>query len=232
MKNENNVMDAEIVEDYMLGDQDFEENLQKVPVTIAFDVSGSMSGAAIRALEQGAQNFIEALKNSPEAHKSVELSFICYNHTIVSESEFCSVDEFKMPSFNASGGTNTSDALHLALNKVKDRKAYHKSQGSGIKQPWIVLISDGYGGDVTKVAEEIRLMRENRKLTFFSLGIGKDAPLGDMAKFGHVISLEESKHIGKFFEWLSASLESVSGAAVGGDVNIKNPDSLYLKLTA
>lgn len=232
MENENNTMNAEIVEDYILGDQDFEENVQKVPVIILCDVSSSMHGAAIRALAEGAKNFIEEVKKSPEAHKSVDLSFICYNHAIVSESNFCSVDEFKMPNFNASGGTNTSNALYLALDKVKARKAHHRSKGNGIKQPWIVLISDGYGGNITQVAEEIRLMKENRKLTFFSLGIGKNAPLGDMAKFGPVIGLAESTHIGKFFEWLSGSLESVSSGAVGENVNLKKPDSLYMQITA
>lgn len=232
MNNENNTVDAEIVEDYMLGDQAFEDNVQKVPVQIALDVSGSMSGVAIKHLEQGLNYFWEALKNTPDALKSVELSVICYNHEIVSESNFCSVADFKVPSLNASGGTNTSAALNRALENVKNRKAYHKSEGNGLKQPWIVLISDGYGGDVTAVAEEIRLLKENRKLTFFSVGIGSDAPLGDMAKFGHVISLEESKNIGKFFEWLSASLDSVSGAVAGDGTNVTNPTNTYMKLIA
>lgn len=228
------VIDTQVIDknDYMVGDQDFADNCEKIPVIILLDTSYSMDGQPIKDLKKGTEYFIKEINELKDTSKSIDLSVVTYNQKIVQDISFRPVDKYNLPEFIASGGTNTTKAVRYALDKAEDRKLFYKNDGQGYKQPWIVLMSDGFGGDVTQISEEVRRLRENQKLTFFSIGIGKNAPLGDMAKFGTVISVEETKNISKFFQWLSQSLDCVTQAAAGQAVAIEKPDDLYMKIVA
>lgn len=227
-------IDTQVIDtnDYIFGEQDFASNVDRVSVIIVLDASYSMIGDPIQHLSTAAANFIEEVKNISDTSKYIDISFIIYNDGIVYDGEFEPVHDCKLPRLVASGGTNTAQAIKLALDKAEDRKVYYKKEGYGYKQPWIVHISDGYGGDVDDVARKALTLQENGKLTFFSIGIGNSAPLSDMKKFGHVFKLEDTKHISKAFEWLSQSLGVISNSTQGQKVNLPAPDQLYLQVIA
>jgi uncharacterized protein YegL len=228
------VIDAQVIDtnDYVFGEQDFASNVDRVPIIIALDISYSMKNKPILQLSTAAANFLEEVKNISDTSKYMDICFITYNDEIVHDGEFASVRECKVPNLVASGGTNTSKAIRLALDKAENIKSYYKKEGYGYKQPWIVHISDGYGGEVEEVAKEVRTLQENDKLTFFSIGIGSSAPLTDMKKFGHVFKLEDTNHISKAFEWLSQSLAVIGNSRTGQKVNIPAPEQLYLQVIA
>jgi len=213
-----NVTD-EVIDDYKITTENLADNGIVLPVILVVDVSYSMEGEPLKHLGNALEVFEKSIIDDPELKRMVEISLVTFNHKIQIDTDFSKMQELDVPTISASGGTNISLAVRHALKKAEERKAQMKNEAIPYYQPFVIILTDGEGGDVTEVAKKVKELTKKRQINFIPVGIGDDAPYTDLKKFtGSVVKVEKTKDLTDLFELISQSISAVSGSVVGENV--------------
>lgn len=93
--------------------------------------------------------------------------------------------------------------------------------------PYLILITDGYGGDVTEIAEVIKQRTAEHKMKLWVLAVkGYDektvAQLTDGKRVFELVN-EDGYDLTEFFDYMAVSVKVVSTSAPGQDtVSVKH----------
>lgn len=215
---------------------DYEEYLPKKVneahqlVAFACDMSDSMSGTPIANLVKAVNGFRKSVCQDEKAADVIDVAVLGFNHDTQLVQGWRPVSEMETVQMSASGGTNISKALDTVIQMVRER-CQHPSYAGNLYKPVVVLITDGYGGDVTEVAKLIQRRIEEQKLQLWILcvkgydeaTIAKLCQKGKDGKPRFVFELENENgyDFSQFFNLLSKTLVTVSGGALGEKVNIR-----------
>jgi uncharacterized protein YegL len=115
-------------------------------------------------------------------------------------------------------------AVEKAVEMVRERKGTYKLNGVQYYRPWIFLITDGAPTDsVVRASQLVRDGEASKAFMFFSVGV-------EGAHFDALRSLSvreplklKGLQFRELFQWLSASLSSVSRSKPADEVNLSNP---------
>ena len=110
---------------------------------LVLDVSGSMAGERIKALNEGLQVFQESLQKDELASKRVEVGIVTFGGTPEIIQDFVTADQFQAPRLQARGGTPMGAAVQQALDMLEARKRVYNDNGIAYYRPWLFLITDG-----------------------------------------------------------------------------------------
>ena len=167
------------------------------------DVSGSMSGKPIRSLNESLNKFKEQICTNHYAAEILDVAIVTFNHETQVVMPFTPVAYMEPVNLVASGGTEMASAVQMALNMVDERVQCYRHAGSEPYRPWIFMISDGYGGDISAVSELVRQKERDGHLKFFSLGVeGYDSKALHQLSGDKVLKLDGYDFSG-FFDWIS-----------------------------
>jgi len=180
------------------------------------DTSGSMGGAPINNLNAGLNRFKQEVSESSQTRDILDVAIVEFNSNFNVVQEFVPVEYMETVNLAATGGTMMSPAIRKALEMVTERSRFYRRSGSEPYKPWVILISDGApGDDISAVAQEIKEMEENGKLSFRSLGVeGYDAKILHTLSGPKVMKLEGTD-FSSFFDWVNKSMRSVSQSSPG-----------------
>jgi uncharacterized protein YegL len=194
------------------------------------DTSASMGGEPIKELNNGLKEFHEEIKNDETTAQRLEVAIVTFNSLVQIEQEPALVEDFKVPTLTVSGSTKLVDGVREAITLVETRKQWYKQTGQQYLRPWIILITDGApdsGQDIQGLAKEID--EGVNKKTFVFLAVGVQS--ADM-KILQTISAKpfepcmmQGLKFSEFFQWMSASMSTVSSSAEGDKVNLPNAKS-------
>lgn len=206
----------------------------RIPVCLCLDVSSSMRGDRINELNAGIQLFYDAIKEDEMALYSAEISIVTFNDRANEVVDFASLDlQPNPPILTASGPTNMGEGVNLALDLLEQRKKEYQEKGIDYYQPWLVLMTDGEpNGDPAELSRAMSRtvsLVENRKLTVFPIGIGREANLDILKKFSpknQPLRLQGLK-FKEFFTWLSQSVSKVSQSFPGEKSEISFTQDLF-----
>ncbi len=184
---------------------------------LVLDISGSMSGDAIKELNAGLAQFFEEVKEDEFTAYSVEVAVISAGGRIIEQLAFTPAHQ--ITSFKplvADGDTPLGGAVNKALDCLDVRKNEYKRAGVAYYQPWLILISDGEPTDNWQAAaQRAQDMANQGKLVVIPVGV-KGANLTKLSAFSKsnrpAKSLDSLK-FREFFLWLSASMARVSCSA-------------------
>jgi uncharacterized protein YegL len=197
----------------------------RCPCILLLDVSGSMTGPPIDALNAGLQAFKEALSDDNVAKSRVELAIITFGPVTIKQ-EFVSASHFEPPFLQIEGDTPMGAAINLALDKLDERKQLYRQNGISFFRPWIFLMTDGAPTDGQvwqSAAQRVREAESKKKVAFFAVGVAG----ADMDKLRQISVREpvllQRLEFEKMFLWLSSSLASVSQSRPGEDVPLQSP---------
>jgi len=212
-------------------DVEFIDNPEpRCPVVLLLDVSGSMSGAPINALNEGVALLSQELLSDRLASKRVEISIFSFGDGVKEVQEFVSPNAFYPPQFEASGTTPMGEAVVKACETLEIRKNKYKQAGVGYYRPWIFLITDGAPTDYDthywkSAVDMVRSGEQSKKLLFFGVGVeGADrGKLNELCPQNRPSIALKGLSFRELFSWLSSSLKSVSS---------ENPGSSQLALPA
>ena len=130
-----------------------------------------------------------------------------------------------MPNLSTTGTTKMVDGVREAMILVETHKQWYKQSKQQYHRPWIILITDGApdsGQDIQGLAQEINDGVNNKKFMFLAIGVqGADMKVLQTisAKPYEPLILEGLKFL-EFFEWMSASMSTISNSAEGVKVSL------------
>jgi uncharacterized protein YegL len=205
-------------------DTTFAENPEsRCPVVLVLDTSGSMAGEPIRQLNAGLQTFRDELFADSLAAKRVEVSIVTFGPVRVA-CDFTSIQHFTAPTLKTTGDTPMGAAIEKSLEILRNRKAAYKANGISYYRPWVFLITDGSPTDsVANAASLLRAGEQQKSFMFFAVGVEG----ADFEKLRSISVREPLKLRGlefhKLFQWLSASLSTVSKSRPTDAPALSNP---------
>ena len=115
----------------------------RVACVVLADVSGSMQGEPIAALERGYAAFTSYLNTETLASKRVEVAVVTFGSVATVLVPMQEARMLQPARFAASGRTNMAAGIHLALDIIEDRKDAYKAAGLQYYRPWILILTDG-----------------------------------------------------------------------------------------
>lgn len=189
----------------------------RVACVVLADVSGSMQGEPIAALERGFEAFIRYLHNETLASKRVEVAVVTFGTVATVLVPMQEARTLQPVPFTAAGTTNMAAGIHLALDILEDRKHAYKVAGLQYYRPWILVLTDGKPNldGFDEAVARLNAAESTRGVTVFAVGAG---PRVDYQQLGR-LSLRRSPapldglKYEELFEWLSASLSNVSNSS-------------------
>lgn len=217
----------------------FPSTAQRTPCVLVLDASGSMeeissSGATrIDELNKGIQALKNDLMQDSTARTRVELCIVCVGGPAGEADvlmDWTDVTSFMAPPLSAGGMTPLGSGLQIALRQAEERKHYYKSTGHSYTRPWIIVVSDGEPTDDPaewqfSCQAALRAISD-KKVVIFSVGVDKDANLHVLSQISDKPALGmDSVKFSEFFQWLSASLSSVSQSRSGEQVQLRPVDA-------
>lgn len=199
---------------------------QRTPCVLLLDVSYSMDGAPIKALNSALHALHRDLLDDPLARRRVELAVVTFGGGVTAPDDFETIDAFVPPTLNAGGGTPMGAGLERALDLLSQRTRRYSEARVPFTRPWLFLITDGAPTDEWQAAAaRARRASEARRIALFAVGVD-GADMGLLARIATPdrppLRLQGLK-FSALFEWLTASLSSASQSAPGSEVALPSP---------
>lgn len=195
-------------------------NESHMALLFLLDVSGSMSGAPITSLNESINKFKEQVCQDARTTQILDVAIVTFNHETQVVMPFSPVAYMEPVALTASGGTEIAPAVETAINMVQDRSRFYRHSGTEPYKPWIFMISDGFGGDVTAVSEQVRQLEDGGYLKFFSLGVeGYDSKTLHQLCGEKVMKLNGYDFTG-ILNWAQKSMRTVSVSSPGDKLNL------------
>ncbi len=206
---------------------DFADNSEpRCPCILLLDVSGSMSGAPINALNDGLHIFRDDLNKDGLTKKRVEVAIVTFESEVKVVQDFVTADKFQPPTLEVGGATYMGAGIDKALDILQARKASYKANAINYYRPWIFMITDGSPSDnevVNRAAQRIRDEEARKKVAFFAVGVEGV----NMTRLSQIVVRPPMKLTGlnfeEMFQWLSASMSGVSHSQLDEQVPLQKP---------
>jgi uncharacterized protein YegL len=212
--------------DPSLASIEFAENPDpRCPCVLLLDTSGSMSGGAIAALNEGLQRFREEVSKDELAARRAEVAVVTFNSEINVVRDFSTADSFDPPTLSAKGLTCMGSGIEKALDLIEERKQQYRQNGVDYYRPWIFMITDGEPqGEADAVFERacdrLRTSEAGKHVAFFAVAVDG----ANVAKLGQLTSRPPVRLTGlrfvELFQWLSSSIQARTNSAVGAQVSL------------
>ncbi len=194
---------------------EFAENPEpRCPCVLLLDVSKSMRGEAIQALNRGLVAFHDDLVKDPLAARRVEVAIISFGGEVEVVHDFLPVDAFSPPTLKAGGLTPMGTGILKALEILEARKAVYKAHGVPYYRPWVFMITDGKPkgepeGTIDRAIQQLRVDEESKRVAFFSVAV-KGAYIEKLREISArpPVHLEGLNFV-ELFVWLSRSTQQV-----------------------
>ncbi len=191
-----------------------------------------MSGGRVDQLNKGLQQFATELANDALASKRIEVAIVTFGSSVQVALDFTQARDFRPPTLSTSGLTPMGEAVCTAADMVAARKEVYKQSGVDYYRPWIFLITDGAPTDINSTywSDAVSIVADGdsegsggKKFSFFSVGV-------DGTDFTYLRTLSTREPLalkglmfGELFQWLSASMQAVSGSSTDDELHLSDP---------
>jgi uncharacterized protein YegL len=181
--------------------------MRRLPVYLLLDTSGSMSGEPIEAVKNGVQIMISSLRQNPQAIETAFLSLITFDSTAQQIIPLTDLASFQMVDIKATGVTALGEALKLVAHKIDTEVQKTTTEQKGDWKPLVFIMTDGIPTDDWQSG--LNEFKKSKVAFTVACAAGSGADSNILKQItDNVVSLDtaDSASIGKFFQWVTASI--------------------------
>jgi len=183
---------------------EFAENPEaRCSVVLILDVSESMLGAKIDAVNRALGKFRDIIREDSITALRADVAVIEFDHEARVVQDFTNGTDFQDPVLSVKGGTNYSKAVNLALDIIEARKQSYRDGGVAYYRSLAYFLTDGIpvhdnDADLDQAARRLATVEENRGVAFFSFIIsnietGPDIFIPDAEEFLRLLGTNRQK---------------------------------------
>lgn len=186
--------------------------MRRLPVYFLLDISGSMRGEPIQALNNSLSGMINTLRSDAQASETLWISIITFGREAKEFSGLTELPSFQLPEIlcTEGGPTNTGAALKLLYEKVKAEVRIGSPTQKGDWRPLLFIFTDGKPSDNPLYSE---MLPKIKSLNFGAIVGCAAGKLADNSKLKEltdtVVHLDtaDSSTLKQFFKWVSETIE-------------------------
>ena len=181
--------------------------MRRLPVYLLLDTSGSMSGEPIEAVKNGVQIMISSLRQNPQAIETAFLSVITFDSIAQQIIPLTDLASFQMVDITATGVTALGEALKLVAHKIDTEVQKTTTEQKGDWKPLVFIMTDGIPTDDWQSG--LNEFKKSKVAFTVACAAGSGADANILKQItDNVVSLDtaDSASIGKFFQWVTASI--------------------------
>ena len=185
--------------------------MRRLPVYLLLDVSGSMFGDAIGAVENGVQTLHSALMSDPHALETAYLSVITFSDSAQQVVPLTELSQFIPPQLEAKGLTSLGAALKFTAECADREVVKGSSKETSDWKPLVYIMTDGAATD--NIDEGLAEFKKRKWGVVVACAAGADADPDELKKITEVVvklNTADSTTLKAFFKWVTASISRSS----------------------
>lgn len=198
----------------------------RCPCVLILDTSGSMSGLPISQLNDGLKQFVREVNADSLAAKRLELAVVKCGGEVRVLHDFTTVNSFVPPILIAGGDTPMGAAIERGLDLIETRKRNYRLGGVAYYRPWLILLTDGAPtDDMQQAARRLNEAESTKSLVAFCFGTDTFDKNRMSQIFPRTPMTMRGTRYKEFFQWLSASMSSVSHSRPNDRLQLQKPSN-------
>lgn len=201
--------------------------MRRLPVYLLLDTSGSMTGEPIEAVKNGVQMMMHSLRQNPQAIETAYVSIITFDSSAQQVVPLTDLASFQTPDIKASGTTALGDALSLLADKVQTEINKTTLEQKGDWKPMTFIMTDGVPTDDWQ--QGLNKLNAVYKGLIVGCAAGSgadDSVLKQITESVVRLSNADAESIGKFFQWVTASISTSSTKVEDSGIDLTKMDQL------
>ncbi|MBQ2789303.1 MAG: VWA domain-containing protein [Thermoguttaceae bacterium] len=185
---------------------------RSLPVYLLLDISGSMAGAPIQAVDQGLGDFVDSIAGEPQALETMRVGLITFDSTATQLVPMCDAIDFNVPPLKAGGRTALGAALKLVKERAEVEVQKNTPQTKGDWRPLVFIMTDGVPTDENWLDG----LKEFKKFPWGKVVACAAGPNADISVLQQITStivqldVANPSTIRSFFQWVSQSAVQTS----------------------
>lgn len=192
--------------------------MRRLPVYVMVDVSETMAGPALEALQGGLSTMMAALRRDPMVIETGAVSIIAFGADAEVLVPLSDVTSVQIPELHISSGTSLGKAFRKLLRQMDAEVQKTTPEHRGDYSPIVFLITDGMPTDAWEGAYAA-FRKVHPHVVIHAVGCGDDidfSVLGKVTENVYVMKDMDIDAFGELFKCVSASIGRSVGASVEG----------------
>lgn len=201
--------------------------MRRLPVYLLLDTSGSMTGEPIEAVKNGVQMMVHSLRQNPQAIETAFVSIITFDSEAKQLIPLTDLASFQTVDLKAAGTTALGAALSLLANKLENEVTKTTLEQKGDWKPIVFIMTDGVPTDDWQAGfQKLKAVKKGLIVGCAAGNNADDKVLKEIADQVVRLSNTDADSIGKFFQWVSASIATTSTKVEETGIDLTKKDQL------
>ena len=201
--------------------------MRRLPVYLLLDTSGSMMGEPIEAVKNGVQMMVHSLRQNPQAIETAFVSIITFDSEAKQLIPLTDLASFQTVDLKAAGTTALGAALSLLANKLENEVTKTTLEQKGDWKPIVFIMTDGVPTDDWQAGfQKLKAVKKGLIVGCAAGNNADDKVLKEIADQVVRLSNTDADSIGKFFQWVSASIATTSTKVEETGIDLTKKDQL------
>ena len=201
--------------------------MRRLPVYLLLDTSGSMTDEPIEAVKNGVQMMVHSLRQNPQAIETAFVSIITFDSDAKQLIPLTDLASFQTVDLKAAGTTALGAALSLLADKLENEVTKTTLEQKGDWKPIVFIMTDGVPTDDWQAGfQKLKAVKKGLIVGCAAGNNADDKVLKEIADQVVRLSNTDADSIGKFFQWVSASIATTSTKVEETGIDLTKKDQL------